>query len=276
MDNKRYKNRGISSAPKWVFTLFTIVGSVLIGSFLLLFLVWAGIFGSVPGTAELKTIHQQEASRILSSDGVHLGTYHQQNRTSIRLDETSPELLDALLAIEDIRFYSHNGIDYKALGRVFVKSILMGQNAGGGSTITQQLAKNLYPRSQRRGVFLVTDKLREMIIARNIESIYSKDEILELYLNTVSFGENTYGIEMASYRFFNKPPDELNLTESATLAGLLKATTFYNPYRNPERSVQRRNVVIRQMEKYDFISADVAEEAMSEPLKLSYNRSAFF
>ncbi len=233
------------------------------------------MFGPVPGNDDLKNLHQQEASRILSADGVQLGTYHQQNRTTIRLDETSPKLLDALLAIEDIRFHSHNGIDYRALGRVFVKSILMGQNAGGGSTITQQLAKNLYPRENSRGLFIVTDKLREMIIARKIENLYSKDEILELYFNTVSFGENTYGIEMASYRFFNKPPDELTLNESATLAGLLKATTFYNPHRNPERSLQRRNVVIRQMEKYEFIASDVANNAIAEPLRIDYNRSAF-
>ncbi len=275
MNIKRYKNKEISKIPKWGFIFFTIIGSVLISGVLFLVLIWAGLFGPVPGTEELKTIHQQEASRIFSADGVQLGTYHQQNRTSINLDEISPRLVDALIAIEDIRFYSHNGIDYKALGRVFVKSILMGQNAGGGSTITQQLAKNLYPRSGRRGVFIVTDKLREMMIARKIETIYSKGEILGLYLNTVSFGEDTYGIEMASHRFFNKPPDELNLNESATLAGLLKATTFFNPYRNPERSVQRRNVVIRQMERYDLISDEVAENAISEPLKLSYNRSAF-
>lgn len=255
--------------------LFAILGSLLIGGFLFLFLIWSGLFGPVPETAELKTIHQQEASQILSADGVQLGTYHQQNRTSVNLDETSPELIDALMAIEDIRFHSHNGIDYKALGRVFVKSILMGQNAGGGSTITQQLAKNLYPRGSSRGIFVVTDKLREMMIARRIESIYSKEEILELYLNTVSFGENTYGIEMASYRFFNKPPGELDLNESATLVGLLKATTYYNPHRNPERSVQRRNVVIRQMERYNFISPDEAKEATAEPLKINYNRSAF-
>ncbi|CAN5130240.1 hypothetical protein BH23BAC3_BH23BAC3_33320 [soil metagenome] len=202
MDYKRYKNKGISSFPKWAIVSFTVVGSFLIAGLLFLFLVWSGLFGPVPGTAELRTIHQQEATRILSSEGVQLGTYHQQNRTSIRLDETGPELVDALLAIEDIRFYTHNGIDYKALGRVFVKSILMGQNAGGGSTITQQLAKNLYPRSERGGVFLVTDKLREMMIARSIESIYTKDEILELYLNTVSFGENTrFELFLGEYLF---------------------------------------------------------------------------
>ena len=268
MDYKRNKIRGISSFPKWIILSFTIAGTFLIAGFLFLYLVWVGLFGSVPDSNELRNIHQQEASRILSADGVQLGTYHQQSRTIISLDDTSPELLDALLAIEDIRFHSHNGIDYRALGRVIVKTILMGQNAGGGSTITQQLAKNLYPRENSRGLFIVSDKLREMIIARKIESIYSKDEILELYLNTVSFGENTYGIEMATYRFFNKPPDDLNLNESATLVGLLKATTFYNPHRNPERSLQRRNVVLRQMEKNDFIASDVADKAVSESLKI--------
>lgn len=265
----------LASLPKWVQAV--LAGFVAVGSSILLVftLTWAGLFGPVPGNAELETIYQQEASRILSADGVQLGTYHLQNRTTISLDKVSPDLIDALLAIEDIRFRSHHGIDFRALGRVFVKTILLQQNAGGGSTLTQQLAKNLYPREFHRGLFIFTEKLREMIIARKIEKIYSKDEILELYLNTVSFGEDTYGIEMASYRFFDKPPADLSLGEAATLAGLLKATSSYNPYRNPERAAQRRDVVIRQMEKYNMIPAAKADDVIGEPLETNYNRSAF-
>ncbi len=265
----------LASLPKWVQAVVT--GLAAMGSFILLIIVltWAGAFGTVPGNSELETIHQQEASRIISADGVQLGTFHQQNRTIISLDNVSPDLIDALLAIEDIRFYSHGGIDFRAIGRVLFKTILLQQNTGGGSTLTQQLAKNLYPREHNSGIFLFTNKLREMIIARKIENLYSKDDILELYLNTVSFGEDTYGIEMASHRFFNKPPDELTLEESAALAGLLKATTSYNPHRNPERSVMRRNVVIRQMEKYNMITADKADKTIQKPLETDYNRSAF-
>lgn len=244
------------------------------GSVLLVILVASGFFGPVPSEEDLRQIQHQEATRIFSSDGVQLGTYHLQNRTTVSLDEISPELLDALLAIEDIRFYDHNGIDRRALGRVLVRTILLRQNAGGGSTITQQLAKNLYPREHNGGFFIVTEKIREMIVARKLEEIYSKEEILELYLNTVSFGEDTFGIEMASYRFFNKPPSELTLPESATLAGLLRATTFYNPHRNPERSQTRRNLVIRQMERYEMISEEEAGEAIGQPLMTDYNRTA--
>jgi penicillin-binding protein 1A len=241
---------------------------------LFILLVAIGVFGPVPGRGELESVQQMQASRVISADGMQMGTFHLQNRTTVALHEIAPEMIDALIAIEDIRFYDHNGIDNRALARVLVRTILLRQNAGGGSTITQQLAKNLYPRENSRGLFIVSDKLREMIIARRLERLYSKDEILELYLNTVSFGEDTFGIDMASRRFFNKAPSELTLTESATLAGLLQATTLFNPHRNPERSEARRNVVLRQMERYGMISADLANGAMAEPLLTDYSRTA--
>ncbi|CAN5175031.1 transglycosylase domain-containing protein [soil metagenome] len=265
-----YRNKQL---PKWPIILLSGAGILFAGFLLFLALIWFGFFGPVPSHEELSNIQQQEATRILSADGVQIGTYHLKNRTIVSIDEINPTMIDALLSIEDIRFHQHNGIDIKALGRVFVRTILLGQNAGGGSTITQQLAKNLYPRQFNGGLSMVADKFREMMIARKIESIYSKDEILELYLNTVSFGEDTFGIEMASYRFFSKSPGELTVSESATLAGILQATTFYNPHRNPERSVLRRNVVIRQMERYNFITSDIAENALNEDLEVSYNRA---
>lgn len=265
-----YRNKQL---PRWLIILLSGIGILFAGFLLFLTLIWFGFFGPIPGHEELSKIQQQEATRILTADGMQIGTYHLQNRTTVTLDEINPTMKDALLAIEDIRFYQHKGIDFRALGRVFVRTILLRQNAGGGSTITQQLVKNLYPRQFNGEVSIVADKFREMMIARKIESIYSKDEILELYLNTVSFGEDTFGIEMASSRFFSKSPGELTVSESATLAGLLQATTFYNPHRNPERSVLRRNVVIRQMERYDFITSDIAENALNEDLEVSYNRA---
>ena len=261
------------SIPKWLKFSALTIGLVFAGFLLFLTLIWHGFFGPVPGTDELSNIQQEQATRILSSDGEQIGTYHLLNRTTVGLDQIDSTMVNALLAIEDIRFHRHNGIDYRALGRVFVRSILLQQNAGGGSTITQQLAKNLYPRQQGSSISIIADKFREMMIARKIESIYSKEEILELYLNTVSFGENTFGIEMASNRFFNKAPSELTLTESATLAGLLQATTFFNPHRNPDRSVLRRNIVIRQMERYEYITSETAELALEEPLIVNYNRN---
>lgn len=258
----------------WLQYLLTAFGVLFASFFLLLILVVAGVFGPVPGNKELREIEQQQPSRILTSDGAEIGTYPVQAGTRLSLDNISPDLIDALLAIEDIRYYRHNGIDYRALGRVLIRSILLRQNAGGGSTLTQQLAKNLYPRSNRGGFFIITDKLREMLIALRLESAYSKDEILALYLNNISFGEDTFGIDMASHRFFNIPPSELSLAESATLAGQLRATTFYNPHRNPGQSEQRRNLVIRQMERYDMISSETAASVLEQPLETNYNRTA--
>ncbi|MCC5913522.1 MAG: transglycosylase domain-containing protein [Balneolaceae bacterium] len=241
----------------------------------ILFLTWYGFFGPVPDSDTLSGLGRESVTKIYTADGIEMGSFAGNSQTWVTLDEIAPELPDALLAIEDIRFYDHNGIDRRALARVAVRTILLRQNAGGGSTITQQLAKNLYPRGQTGSKFhLVTDKIREMIIAHRIESIFSKKEVLELYLNTVSFGEDTFGIDMASRRFFSKPPSELTVTEAATLSGLLQATTFYNPRRNPERAEVRRNVVLRQMERYGMITTDEAETAISQPLAISYSRDS--
>ncbi len=264
----------ISNLPKWVIVC---AGAAILPFFLaatILFMTWIGLFGPLPNTDELKKIQHHRGAAVISSDGVEIGRFQTRNHSVITLDEVSPYMLDALLAIEDIRFYQHKGIDYRALGRVLVRTILLQQDAGGGSTLTQQLVKNLYPRNNRSGPLLVTDKLREMMTARRLESVYTKDEILELYLNTVSFGEDTYGIEMGSYRFFNKPPADLTLNESATLAGLLQATTLYNPYRNPERSLQRRNIVLSQMARYGMITQEEAAENYTSDLEVDYNRSA--
>ncbi|WP_083750044.1 transglycosylase domain-containing protein [Rhodohalobacter halophilus] len=268
------KSKHLSPFPHWKKVLSVAVLTPILLFMFIFLLTLLGLFGHVPGTKEISNIHQANATVLISSDGVEIGSFQNQNVSNISLNEVDTKFLNALLAIEDIRFRSHNGIDYKALGRVFIKTILLGENAGGGSTITQQLAKNLYPREEYGRFSLFTDKLREMIIARRIESVYSKDEILELYLNHVSFGEDTFGIEMASYRFFSKSSSDLSLNEAATLAGVLKATTYYNPHRNPERAKARRDLVIRQMEKYSLIDEETASETITEPLATRYNRSA--
>ena len=268
------KKQSQTSFPLWKKVLSAVLLTP-VAIFLLVFLLTlTGLFGPVPGTKELSKLDLDNATVLISSDGIQMGSFRDQNRSYVSLDEINPKMVDALLAIEDIRFKSHSGVDYRALARVFVKTILMGQNAGGGSTITQQLAKNLYPREGNGGLMLITDKLREMIIAKRIESVYSKDDILELYLNNVSFGEDTFGIEMASYRFYSKSSSELNLNEAATLAGVLKATTYYNPHRNPERAITRRNLVLYQMEKYGMIGQDILTEHINKDLTIDYDRSA--
>ncbi|MEX0823436.1 MAG: transglycosylase domain-containing protein [Balneolaceae bacterium] len=242
----------------------------LILTFILL--VYAGLFGPVPETNQLRNIRHDEASEVYSSNGQLLGNYFVQNRTHVSLKEVPEEFRNALLAIEDIRFYDHDGVDFRALFRVLIKSVILGQDSGGGSTITQQLAKNLYPRSGSGRFHLAADKLREIIIARRLEVLYNKDEILELYINTVSFGEETFGVEMASRRFFNTTPGDLEIQQASTLAGVLRATTRYNPRLYPDRSTERRNVVIRQMDKYGMITSGEADSLVQLPLGLNYNR----
>ncbi len=268
------KKQDHTSYPLWKKVLSAVVLTPVVIFLSIFLLTLSGVFGPVPGTKELSELDLDNATVLISSDGVQMGSFRDQNRVYVPLDEISPNMVNALLAIEDIRFRSHSGVDYRALARVFIKTILLGQNTGGGSTLTQQLAKNLYPREGNGGLMLVTDKLREMIIANRIESVYSKDDILELYLNNVSFGEDTFGIEMASYRFFSKSSADLNLNEAATLAGVLKATTYYNPHRNPDRAQTRRNLVLLQMEKYGMIESDQVSEWINRELPVDYDRSA--
>ncbi|NBC04358.1 MAG: penicillin-binding protein [Bacteroidetes bacterium] len=235
-------------------------------------MVYGGYFGPVPGTDELSSIQNYEASQVYSSDGKLLGTYYLQNRTEVSLEEINPLMTRALIAVEDARFYEHNGIDERALARVLFKTILLGQDTGGGSTLTQQLAKNLYPRDETGWFHLVGDKFREMIIARRLERVYSKEKILALYLNSVSFGEEIYGVEMAALRFFGKDASDLNLQEAATLTGMLKGTSWYNPKNHPERANERRNIVLNQMVRYGNLSSEVADSVMALPMQLNYTR----
>lgn len=230
------------------------------------------IFRGTPGYDELRSIEQVEASQFLASDGELIGSWFHQNRSRVPLRQISPDFIEALLATEDIRYYEHNGIDYRSLIRVAFKTILLQQDTGGGSTITQQLVKNLYPRKGTGPLGLLKDKLREMLTARRMESLYSKTEILELYLNTVSFGEDTFGIETASRRYFGVSASGLELHQAALLAGLLRAPGAYNPRLYPERARLRRNIVFGQMEKYNMINRQEKESMEETPLGLNYHR----
>ncbi|HSV87407.1 MAG TPA: transglycosylase domain-containing protein [Bacteroidales bacterium] len=251
-----------------VYSIWTMAG------FYLLFQLLArvGFFGEVPATEDLKSFENHNSSKVYAAGGEILGKYFIYDRTAVTLEELSPWIVPALISTEDARFYRHNGTDYFSLGRVLIKNILLGQrSAGGGSTITRQLAKNLYPRQRRGFIWLVGEKIREGIIASRLERVYSKDEILTLYLNTVPFGENIFGISAASQRFFNKHPGQLDIEEVATLIGALKATTAFNPRINPEASQARRNVVIGQLERYGHITPEKADSLQSLPLVIDYN-----
>lgn len=249
-------------------------GAALLGGGVLLLtalLVYSGLLGPLPGYPELRAIRNYNASEVYSEDGVLLGKYFIENRINADLEEISPDIIHALVATEDARFFEHSGIDLRAGLRVLVKSILLSdESSGGGSTLSQQLAKNLYPRREYMMLSMLVNKLREMFIARRLEKVYTKEELLRLYLNTVSFSENIYGIKVASQRFFNKAPGELNVEEAAVLVGMLKATTYYSPVRHPERALQRRNVVLRRMSAYGRLTAAEYDSLKALPLNVRY------
>ncbi|MGK7396150.1 MAG: penicillin-binding protein 1A [Candidatus Cyclobacteriaceae bacterium M3_2C_046] len=244
---------------------------VLMGLGIFIMMVRGGAFGSLPTYGELRNINNNIASEVYSADGELLGKYFIQERTHTDINNISPYLLKALIATEDIRFYQHHGIDFKSLGRVLFKTLLLqDESSGGGSTLTQQLVKNLYPRQDYGVLSMPVNKTREALVARRLEKIYSKPKILELYLNTVSFGENAFGIETASQRFFNKKPKALNLQEAAVLVGMLKATSTYNPRTHKDLSRQRRNLVINQMDNYNFITSREADSLKALDIELDY------
>ena len=246
--------------------------ALLLLAFLLFLIVYVGFTGPVPSSEELQKIKNPVSTEVYARDGRLLGRYYIENRSNVSFEQISSNVINALVATEDSRFYHHRGIDEIALIRVFFKSVLLqDHSAGGGSTLSQQIAKNLYPRKSFGPLTMPINKLRESIIAYRLENLYTKDEILSLYLNTVPFAENTFGIGVASERFFSKAPSKLKVQEAATLVGMLKANNVYNPRKNPERSLERRNVVIDQMLKYGYISEAEAKKYKSEPLGLVYN-----
>ena len=247
------------------------IGIGLAATLTLFWAVRAEQFGKLPTDDELRNIQNFTASEVYTYDGILLGRYYVENRTNTTLDNINPAIAEALIATEDARFYQHDGIDRRSLARVLVKSILLGnESSGGGSTISQQLAKNLFPRQHYSIFTLPVNKIKEITVATRLEEMYEKDEILMLYLNTVPFGGNVYGIEAASKRFFNKSAKELKTEEAATLIGMLKATTYYSPRLYPDRSQQRRNVVLSQMAKYDYLTAAQRDSLQQLPLVIDY------
>lgn len=226
-------------------------------------------FGKMPTFEELENPSTNLATEIISADGKVLGTYYIENRSNVSFSELSPHLVNALLAIEDIRFYEHSGIDQRALLRS-ISGVVTGQQKGGGSTLTQQLAKNLFPRDENLSTMqLVIRKFQEWVTATKLEYNYSKDEILAMYLNTVFFGHNAYGIKKASETYFNVEPKDLNIEQAALMAGVVNAPTRYSPIRNPENALQRRNLVISQMAVYGFITPEECDSISQIPIDMS-------
>lgn len=234
-----------------------------------------GLFGGMPSIKEIENPENDLSSELISADGVSLGRYFRYNRSQVTFDGLSEDLVNTLILSEDHRFYNHSGMDFWAYPRVFWGLITF-RNAGGGSTITQQLAKNLYTRNPDKSLDgkiaklgryprRLVQKSKEWIISVNLEKNFTKEEIIAMYLNTAEFSSNSYGIKVASETYFNKPPDSLNLQESALLVGMLQNPTYYNPVRNPENALRKRNEVlykvyrhgykIKTREQYDSIAA---------------------
>jgi penicillin-binding protein 1A len=262
------------SSIKKLLTLGGLVfGATLSGLIILYLLLWSGVIGDVPSREELRLVENPVASEVFSADSVLLGRYFIQERSNIQYQQLPSHVVDALLATEDIRFYDHHGIDYQSLGRVLFKSLLLQDDAaGGGSTLTQQLAKNLYPRKRYWLFPLLINKMREIVIASRLETVYDKNALLALYLNTVPFGDNTFGIESAAQRFFSTSTEKLTPDQGAVLIGMLKATHSYNPRLFPERGKERRNVVLEQMKKYEKLSSSTVDSLKALPITLTYNK----
>ena len=258
---------------KWFWIIFTVP---IVSLMLMLLLVWC--FADIPSFEELESPDSKLATQVIAEDGEILTTFHIENRSYVSYEELSEHLVHAAVATEDIRFYRHSGIDFKSLGRVVFKTLLGGDSSqGGGSTITQQLAKTLYPRedvsSRIPGMSklkMVWIKLKEWITAVKLERNYTKDEIMTMYMNAIFFGSNAYGVKSASQTFFAKNPSELNVQESATLVGMVNKPTRYNPALNPDKSLLRRNFVISQMEKAGFITEHERDSIQQLPILLSY------
>ncbi len=271
MVNRKDKT-GEQPPKKKIFNYLVKFWMIVLSMLLLLLLFFYGIvqewFGPMPSFEELENPKSNLASEVFSADGVLLGTYFIENRSNVTYRQISPHLINALVAIEDIRFEDHSGIDERALLRV-AYGILTGNNKGGGSTLTQQLAKNLFPRGYLSKPQLVLRKFQEWVTAVKLERSYSKQEIIAMYLNTVFYGHNAYGIKSAAATFFSKTPDSLNLQESALMAGVVNAPSRYSPISNPERSLERRNLVLQQMKKYGFITQQVYDSVSQLPLDVS-------
>ena len=255
----------------WILVLAPIAAVAL-----MLLAVWA--FADIPSFAELENPESKLATQVIAEDGEILTTFHIENRSYVSYDELSPYVVQAAIATEDKRFYNHSGIDFWSLGRVAYRTLLRGDSSqGGGSTLTQQLAKTLYPRadisSRIPGVSkikMVWIKFKEWITAVKLERDYTKEEIVDMYLNAVFFGSSAYGIKAASQTFFAKDPIDLNIEESAVLVGMVNKPTRYNPALHPDLALQRRNLVISRMAEEKFISQHVADSVMQIPISLSY------
>ena len=267
---------------KWVLisilVLWSIIGTVYTAVISLFVAISCGWAGYVPDTDKLENPQSEYATQVISSDGVVMGSWYSSkpgvttNRVRVEYDEIPQHLVEALVATEDVRYYEHSGIDGKSLLRVIVKSIILRQeNSGGGSTITQQLAKMLHTKPESGMMARIRQKPNEWVIAAKLEKRFTKDEILTMYLNKYDFGNNAIGLTSAAGIYFGKHPSQLTIEESATLVGMCKNSSLYNPRVRPESTRERRNVVFSQMEKAGYLTTAERDSLSALPLVLNYH-----
>ena len=260
----------------FVYFLWTLLFIIIFGAATAFYAINEGWIGYMPPIEDLQNPINRFATQIYSADGKLIGTwnYNRENRVMVDYTKIAPSLVKALVATEDVRFYDHSGIDFYALGRAIVKRGLLGQkSAGGGSTITQQLAKQLYSEHASTTMERLLQKPIEWVIAVKLERNYTKDEIITMYLNYFDFLHNAVGIKTAANTYFSKEPKDLSVVESATLVGLCKNPSYFNPVRNPERSRDRRNVVLGQMLKAGYLTQEEHDKYCAEPLELKFHVS---
>jgi penicillin-binding protein 1A len=266
MPNKRKSKKGSKKTIKRLWIVFAGMWAFV---FLLFLFISSGWLVFMPSFEELENPRINLATEIISEDGYVLGKYYVENRSNVPYSQLPENLVNALIATEDVRFHKHSGIDVRALSRA-VFGVVTGSRKGGGSTLTQQLAKTLFPRKENANFIVVAfTKLKEWVVAVKLERNYSKNEILAMYLNAVDFGNMSHGIKSAAKTYFDKTPENLATEESALLVGMLKAPSAYNPRRNPESALNRRNTVLSQMKKYGFLEDDEFAEIKEKPIDIS-------
>ncbi|HWS01110.1 MAG TPA: transglycosylase domain-containing protein, partial [Prolixibacteraceae bacterium] len=262
---------------KYLVIFWSVFAAGIIFVVILFSLIGNGKLGYMPTLTELENIESSLASEVYTADSLVLRRYYfKENRTFIGFDAISPHVIHALIATEDVRFYSHPGIDLRGLLRVF-KGIATGnQSAGGGSTLSQQLAKMLFPREDITNKFqLAVRKLREWIIAVKLERSFTKEEIISMYLNKYDFLNLAVGIKSASEIYFGTTPDQLKLEQAAMLVGMAKNSSLYNPIRRPELVKSRRNVVLSQMKKNGYITDAEYNTYKELPLNLNFHKEDY-
>ncbi|PRY91410.1 transglycosylase domain-containing protein [Marinilabilia salmonicolor] len=261
---------GLKKTLRWLYGLF--IGAVVF-VVLLFFLISKGALGFMPSFEELENPKSNLATILYSSDQEVLGKFFHENRTNVNYNDLNPNVINALIATEDIRFYKHSGIDSRGLARVLFRTILMGEkSSGGGSTITQQLAKLLFHDPASNLWQRSLQKLKEWVIAVKLERSYTKPEILTMYLNKAPFIYGAYGIESAAHTFFSKPMDSIRVEEAATLIGMLQNPSLYNPLRRPDITQNRRNIVLSQMQKASHITPEEFDSLKTLPLNIRFQR----